>query len=309
MKPSLILIYIILFVTDYLSASTADSMILKKHVEAIISGEGYRNHEDIEALNRTADYIQGEFAKSNTAVSTYDFIVQKNLYKNIITSFGPEDAPRIIIGAHYDVAGNQVGADDNASGVSGLLELARLLSKENHSEWNYRVDLVAYTLEEPPYFRTEYMGSSQHAAYLKANNIPVAGMISIEMIGYYDDKKNSQSYPLGLLKLFYGNRGDFITIVRKWNDGKFCRSFTRGFKNEIAIKTKVFKGPKWLPGIDFSDHLNYWKYDWDALMITDTAFYRNHNYHLVSDTADKLDYARMANVVNSIFNALSQMVS
>lgn len=309
MKPTLILIYITLFIIDYSSAYIADSTILKKHVEAIISGEGYRNHTNIEALNRTAGYIQGEFAKSNTAVSTYDFTVQNNLYKNIITSFGPQNAPRIIIGAHYDVAGNQVGADDNASGVSGLLELARLLSKENHSEWNYRVDLVAYTLEEPPYFRTEYMGSSQHAAYLKANNIPVAGMISIEMIGYYDDKKNSQSYPLGLLKLFYGNRGDFITIVRKWNDGKFCRSFTRGFKKERAIKTKVFKGPKWLPGIDFSDHLNYWKYDWDALMITDTAFYRNHNYHLVSDTADKLDYARMANVVNSIFNALSQMVS
>ena len=180
----------------------------------------------------------------------------------------------MVVGAHYDVCGNQPGADDNASGVAGLLELARMLSD---CQLKYRIDLVAFALEEPPYFRSPSMGSYIHAKSLADNQIRVKGMISLEMIGYFTEKKRTQEYPVGILKLFYGNRGNYITVVRKFSDGKFSRRFTRSFR-DAKLPVKSFQGPRFLPGIDYSDHLNYWNHGFSAVMITDTSFYRNKNY-------------------------------
>ena len=133
-------------------------------------------------------------------------------------------------------------------------------------------------------------------------------MVSLEMIGYYDDKKGSQDYPLGIMKLFYGSRGDYITVVRKTFDKRFSRLFTRKFKKGSGVEVKVFKGPKWIPGVDFSDHRNYWHYKWPALMITDGAFYRNKNYHTEDDKPETLDYLRMSSVVNRVYKALTAIV-
>src|SRR5690606_21290977 len=144
---------------------------------------------------------------------------------------------------------------------------------------NYHIELVAFTLEEPPYFRSVGMGSHVHAKKLNEDNRNIYGMISLEMIGYFDNRKNTQSYPLKALSLIYGNRGNFITLVGKMSKGKFARKFNRKFKNQKLIKTKKFSAPASLEGVDFSDHLNYWKFGYSALMITDTAFFRNHNYH------------------------------
>ena len=129
--------------------------------------------------------------------------MERTAIKNIICSINTDKKERIVIGAHYDVCGDQDGADDNASGVAGLLELARLLK---HEKLNYRIDFVAYTLEEPPFFGTENMGSSIHAKYISDNKISLKGMISLEMIGYFNDKPHSQKYPLSFLKWFYGNK-------------------------------------------------------------------------------------------------------
>ena len=228
-------------------------------------------------------------------------------YGNIIASYGAENAPRIIIGAHYDVCDQQPGADDNASGIAALLELSRLLALQQTDKWKYRIDLVAYTLEEPPAFRTKAMGSAVHAQSMLDSNVQVKGMISIEMIGFYRDGKHTQQYPVGLLKWIYGSRGNYITVVKKMKSGKFTRQFTRRFKRGDNIITKVFAAPAWLPGIDFSDHLNYWARGWDAFMLTDTSFYRNKNYHEKSDTPDTLDYSRMSYVVTNMFHALAGM--
>ncbi len=287
----------------------ADSAILKTHVYQITGSKGYRNFYDTNALNITASYIFNELERATgQTIARQSYTVKGKTYSNIIASFGPADAPRIIIGAHYDVCDNQKGADDNASGIAALLELARLLSLEPTTNWKYRIDLVAYTLEEPPSFRTQNMGSAVHAKALSDNNVNVAGMISIEMIGFYKDARHTQHYPVGFLKWFYGSRGNFITVARKLKGGKFTRRFTHRFKHGGNIVTKVFKAPKWLPGIDFSDHLNYWAYGWDALMIIDTAFYRNANYHEATDTPDTLDYARMSYIVTNLYNAISSMV-
>ena len=218
--------------------------------------------------------------------------------------FGNQSAKTIVIGAHYDVCGNQDGADDNASGVVGLLELAKSLKGE---KLNYRIEIVAYTLEEPPYFRTKNMGSFIHAKSLYENKTNVYGMFCLEMIGYFDDSKKSQDYPIGPLSLIYGNRGNYITLVNKFSKGQFSRTFNKQFKNQRLIKTKKFTAPAKMPGIDFSDHLNYWAFDFSALMLTDTAFFRNKNYHENTDTIETLDLLRMSKVIESVYNTIITM--
>lgn len=303
----LFLIAILLVIGTVGKAAIADTTLLYRHVLKITEGPGYRNYQDLAALNRTADYIRTELGRYGSPVEQ-TFSVSGNEYKNIILSFGPVDAPRIVIGAHYDVCNEQAGADDNASGVAGLLELARLLAAGNPDAWKYRIDLVAYTLEEPPFYGTANMGSAVHAKYLYDNKVPVKGMISLEMIGYFRDEKHTQNYPAGILKPFYGSRGNYITLVHKFGGGSFVRQFTRSFRKQDGdVITKVFKGPAWIPGVDFSDHRNYWPYGWPALMITDTAFYRNAGYHEKTDTPDSLDYYRMAAVVTKLYETLKDI--
>jgi Peptidase family M28 len=296
---------IILFACLVLSTnlwSQSDTLLIKNHLTSITKTNKPRNHENLDQLNETADYIYDEFSKYSDSVTFQK--IKNGVFKNVICSFGPMDAKRIIVGAHYDVCGNQEGADDNASGVVALLELARLL---NGKTLNYRIDLVAYSLEEPPFFRSTMMGSYEHAKYLKDNNIDVFGMIAVEMIGYFDDAKGSQDYPIGALSLFYGKRGNYITLVKKLRGGRFVRKMVRKYKRTDAIRTKKFSAPKSLPGIDFSDHLNYWAMGFNAMMITDTAFYRNKNYHEKTDTMETLDLNRMAKVIDGLFASLLQL--
>ncbi len=281
----------------------SDPTIVRKHLEKIVKTKSYRNFENIFALNKVAKYIHSEFSKYADTTYYQKFTVGEEEYKNVISVFGRNNSKTIVIGAHYDVCGNQDGADDNASGVVGLLELARLLEKR---ELKYRIEIVAYTLEEPPFFRTEYMGSYQHAKHLYDNSIDVYGMVCLEMIGYFDETKKSQDYPIGFLSLFYGNKGNYVALVNRIKKGKFARRFTKIFKKRRNIPSKKISGPTVLQGIDFSDHLNYWKFGYSSLMITDTAFYRNKNYHKSTDTIDTLNPEKMAKVID---NTLESIIS
>ncbi|QXU42608.1 M28 family peptidase [Pedobacter sp. D749] len=294
--------FLFIFIVYQGSASAqSDTSLIKTYLKTLTKTPQFRNHTNIDQLNLTADYIKTIFEKSSDSVSVQEYDVDQKIYKNIICSFGTENKKRIIVGAHYDVCGDQEGADDNASGIVGLIELSRLLKGK---KLNYRIDLVAYTLEEPPYFRTEFMGSYIHAKSLKESKAEVFGMISLEMIAYFKDETKSQSYPLGILSVKYGNKGNYITLVKKFGSGEFVNQFSKNFKASKSILTKTFASPTSLPGIDFSDHLNYWKFDYDAMMITDTSFYRNKNYHQKTDTMETLDISRMSKVIDGVYNGL-----
>lgn len=290
----------LLLLTNFIFAQS-DTTLIQNHLKAITKQFGFRNYENLALLNQTADYIHTDFKKHSDSVRFQEFSIGKDVYKNVIVSFGTEHKKRIIIGAHYDVCGDQEGADDNASGIVGLLELARQLKGK---KLNCRIDLVAYTLEEPPYFRTEHMGSYIHAKYLSDNKIDVYGMLSLEMIGFFKDEKNTQEYPAKFLSLIYGKTGNYITLVKKFGPGKFARKFSKRFKRSKKIRTKKFTGPTALPGIDFSDHLNYWKFKYSALMLTDTAFFRNKNYHQKGDKMETLDIKRMAKVIDGVLESV-----
>lgn len=295
---------IALSVSSLCYSQKTDAVQLERHLRALTGTTGFRNYQNTEALGQAVAYIKQEFEKTSGHVSIQSFQAGGKVYHNVICSFDTLHEERIVVGAHYDVCGEQPGADDNASGVSGLLELARMLSSQ---KLNYRIDLVAYALEEPPYFRSASMGSLIHAQSLYKQQTKVKGMISLEMIGYFSDEKNSQHYPLGILKLFYGTRGNFITVVQKFGAGKFARRYTRKMKSQSQLKVKYFKGPAALPGIDFSDHLNYWRFGYSAVMITDTSFYRNSNYHQPTDTIETLSISKMREVVDAVFNALQKI--
>lgn len=288
--------------SDHLIAN--DTISIKRHFLQIINPKKARNHANIEELNRVANYIKGHFLQFADSVYLQSYIVDGKEYKNVVAVFGNQNTSTIVVGAHYDVCGNQDGADDNASGVVGLLEIAEMLYEK---KLKHRIELVAYTLEEPPYFRTENMGSYIHAKSLNDQNREVYGMFCLEMIGYFKDEKKSQRYPIGILSWIYGNQGNYITLVNKLNKGKFSRKFNRAFVRQNNIKIKKFSGPAKLPGIDFSDHLNYWSFGYSALMITDTAFYRNYNYHQKSDKLHTLDLNRMNMVIETVFNSLLDM--
>ena len=280
----------------------SDSILIMQHLKAITKTNGYRNYKNLPLLHQTAEYIFSAFQQYADTVYYQPYQVNGVTYKNVICRLeSANNRPLVVIGAHYDVCGDQEGADDNASGVVGLLELVRILSKEKLS---YPVEIVAYCLEEPPFFRTESMGSYIHAKSLYDAKTPVYGMVALEMIGYFDDRAKSQSYPVKVMKVAYGRTGDFILLAQKIGAGTFVRNFSEGFKNLATIDAKNLKAPSKIEGIDFSDHLNYWKFGYDALMVTNTAFYRNHNYHQISDTMETLDISKMMKVIDTTVSAI-----
>lgn len=305
------LIAVILFLIPAVSSAEVtypdveiDKTYLKKVVSVLSEKIGPRNFDQFAGLEKAAKFIRSEFESQGYDVIRQRYTVygENNAAENIIVRVGPKNAERLVIGAHYDSFSEQPGADDNASGVAGLLELARLL-KNYPGILNRKVELVAFTLEEPPFFRTELMGSYIHAKSLADANAKVYGMIALEMIGYYSGQKDTQKYPLSLMKLFYPDTGNFIAVVSNYSSSSL-KSDVSKYMSKSGVAVETLSAPALLVGIDFSDHLNYWNFDYDAIMVTDTAFYRNKNYHSVGDKMDTLNFDLMAEVVRGIFNTV-----
>jgi Peptidase family M28 len=278
---------------DYGSRPRSDAATLRRHVEFLTTDVRPRGARHVANLDRTATYIARHFGK-NVAIQPY------GQYRNVIARFGPATGDALIVGAHYDAFAETAdlpGADDNASGTAGLLELARLLGATKNLP--RPVILVAYSTEEPPYYGSETMGSAVHAASLDPNG--VEGMICLEMIGYF---RGTQTWPNFLFELLYPDRADFIAVGGGWDDRALVRRVKRGIRGAGGVAVYSFTGPR--PSLDGSDHRNYWRRGMRAVLVTDTAFLRNPNYHTANDTAATLDYERMASVVDGVFNAVSR---
>ena len=254
-------------------------------------------------LDAAADYIAAHLAEAGARVTAQAYAVEgAGHYRNVIGWFGPASGDRVIVGAHYDAAGPFPGADDNASGVAGLLELASMLG--GNRTLTARVDLVAFTLEEPPYYDTEWMGSVLHAASLRGDGVAVRAMLALEMIGCFSDAPGSQALPNPLLRLVYPSKGDFVAVVGRLGEARLLRTVKRAMRDGADLPVYSMTGPEWVPGVDFSDHRSYWRHGYPAVMITDTAFYRNPRYHTAADTPATLDYHRMADVVAGVHRAV-----
>ncbi len=284
---------------DFAPAPVADSGRLEADVRYLAGIGPARSSRQRGSLDRAANYIAESFALAGCEPTTREYRVDHVEYRNVICSLGPRDAPRLVIGAHYDVYEGQ-GADDNASGVAALIELARMIGAEKPA-LEHRLDLVAFTLEEPPHFRSENMGSYVHARDIVEEGAELKLMISVEMIGFYSDEPGSQEYPMGFLEWLYPDKADFIGVV----GGLFDRSSVARVKGLMAVSDELpvysINAPALVTGVDFSDHWSFWQNGLPALMVTDTAFLRNPNYHEPTDTPDTLDYRRMALAVDGLY--------
>lgn len=129
-------------------------------------------------------------------------------------------------------------------------------------------------------------------------------MICLEMIGVYFDAPDTQDYPVFFLEWFYGNKGNFITVVQKFFNGSFGESIRKQMKKEPVIPVKSFTAPSWAAGIGLSDHVNYWDFGYSAVMITNTAFYRNKRYHTEGDKLEKLDVQKISLVIDQLYRTL-----
>ena len=288
------------------SGISADGSRLRSDVETLTGLPGFRCFERPFDLDRAAEWVRSRLEESGLPVEKQEFAVGNRWFRNFTARYGPEDAPILVVGAHYDVCGEQPGADDNASAVAGLLELARLLGR-HQPEVDYRIELALWPLEEPPNFRTESMGSAVYAKSLAERGVALRGMICLEMLGFFSDRPGSQTYPVPGMGLLYPSRGNFIAVVGNGTSWGFTREVKARMAGAAGLPVKSINAPALLPGVDFSDHYNFWKHGWDAVMITDTAFYRNPNYHQITDTPDTLDYERMAHVVTGIYAAMTTL--
>lgn len=234
------------------------------------------------------------------------FKVDGRTYKNVVALFKGSSAERIVVGAHYDVCGDQPGADDNASGVAGLLETARLLH-EQKPKLQHDVELVAYCLEEPPYFASEDMGSAVHARKLHEQKVKVRAMICYEMIGYFSDEPDSQKFPDPELARLYPHTGNFIVVVGKTGQEAYTQQMRDLMRQHTDIDVQSVNLPAGFGLVGLSDHRNYWTYDINAIMINDSSFLRNPHYNQTSDTIDTLDFDRMAAVVQGVYGALIRL--
>jgi len=265
---------------------------------------GPRDAGHPENLDRTATYIRERLEPFAETVKEQPYAADGLSVRNVSALLGPDTKERIVVGAHYDVAGPYPGADDNASGVAGVLELARILEGEDLA---MQLELVSWPLEEPPYFYTRKMGSFVHARSLRDRGIRVRAMLALEMIGYFSDEPGSQRYPLFLLRPFYPSTGDYIAVVGKLFQRDLVRTIHEAMKVASPLPVESINAPRLLPGVALSDHINYWWAGFPAAMITDTAMYRNPNYHTPRDLPGTLDYERMAQVVDGVKGAIGAL--
>jgi len=289
----------VLMASKPVPAPRANAARLEADVHWLAGSAAGRVAHDAGALDAAAAWIGESFRAAGCAPAEQTFEVGGDIYRNVVCPLGPRDGPRLVVGAHYDVL-ESPGADDNASGVAALLELARLIEAAR-PDLKHRLDLVAFALEEAPHFKTPTMGSHVYARRLREDGASVKLAVSVEMIGYYSDVPGSQLFPVGALRWLYPDRGDFIAVVGRTFDRSPVARVKDLMRVDDAMPVYSINAPAALPGVDFSDHWSFWQHGQTAVMVTDTAFLRNPNYHGTGDTADTLDYRRMALVVDGLY--------
>jgi Peptidase family M28 len=271
---------------------------LSAHVKYLSETVGERSLSRPGSLQAATDYLRDTLTQAGYAATEQMYSVEGYVVSNIEVSLAGSDnaSGSVIVGAHYDSVAGTVGADDNATGVAGVLELARLLQG---SKLRRTVRFVFFVNEEPPYFRTDTMGSLVYARQLQRDRIPVSTMISLEMIGFYSDTPGSQKYPPGL-SLFYPSHGDFIAFVGNQESRGLVRRSIRSFRESVNFRSEGVAAPGDWPGVGWSDHWSFWQQQYPAIMITDTAMFRYPYYHTPLDTANRVDFARMARVIGGV---------
>lgn len=285
------------------AAPLADA--LRQHVHALAGTIGERNVFRPQALAAAEDYIAGAWRARGHAVGLQRYTARGVDCANVELALRGAARPGeiVVVGAHYDSVDGSPGADDNASAVAVLLELARMLAARPLAR---TVKLVAFVNEEPPFFFWGQMGSGVYAKAARARGDDIRLMCSLEMLGCYSDAPGSQRYP-PLLRHFYPDRGNFVAFVSNLRSRRALKAAVAAFRASSGFPCESAALPAWIPGVGWSDQLSFWRAGYPAIMVTDTAFHRYPYYHTASDTPEKLDYARMAQVAEGLAGAFARL--
>ncbi len=262
------------------------------HLQYLSGQLGDRSIYRPASLKAAEDYVFQNFAKMGYTPRRQSFIYQRLEVSNIIA--GEEAAGGYyLLGAHVDTVAGTPGADDNASGVAVLLEVARLARKTTPPRpWAF----IGFTCEEPPAFFTPYMGSRVYAREARKAGRKILGALVLEMVGYYRQEPGSQSIPLPLRLMGYPTTGNFLGLVSDRRSKALMARLDRVLKSTGRLPTATlaaFWSGHLVPEVRLSDHANFWDEGYPAVMLTDTAFLRNPNYHGPGDTLEKLDLEAM----------------
>ncbi|MGI9497308.1 MAG: M28 family peptidase [Mariniblastus sp.] len=277
---------------------------LYQHVEFLTQLRPFRNYLNLDSLEKVCDYLKAEFEKYGLVPSEQKFIVRGQEYKNILATYNADQSQsqrRLIVGAHYDVCGDQPGADDNASAVAGLLEIARMVA-EAQPKVDYRIDFVAYCLEEPPFFATPEMGSYIHAESVAEFKDDIIGLINFEMIGYFHE--GPQDYPIPGMEAVYPSQANFVVVVGLQEYHEFNQRVYDLMQEGAGIDVQLIDDPRIENLAGLSDQRSYWEFGIPALMVNDTSYIRNQNYHQMSDDIDTLCFDSMQEVVTATYKAV-----
>lgn len=290
-----------------LNSTEQESLVqLEFHIKSLASDARGRNHHSGNTLIPAKTYITEQFQSAGYEVLFQEYLFANITYANIeVELLGNEHPDEIIvIGAHYDSVIHSPGANDNASGVAAVLEIARLLKRQPLSR---TVRLVAFVNEEPPFFQTEAMGSFVYAKRSATRKENIVAMFTLETIGYFSDEPGSQTYP-PLVSHFYPDSGNFIAFVSNLSSHQLLQQSIRIFKEQATIPAEAAALPAVIPGVDWSDQWSFWQCGYPGIMITDTAIYRYPYYHTPEDTPDKIDYENMTRVVIGVHKMIERLL-
>ena len=276
---------------------------LYRHIDFLSAKVGERHLWKKGSLDMAADYIHEALSGAGYSVARQTFTAYGQAVYNLIAERSGAGEDVIVIGAHYDTVPGSPGADDNASGVAGMLELARLCKNDAPRK---NLIFAAFVNEEPPCFGSDNMGSMRYAKHLRESNAAIEFMISLEMIGHFN-RDETQRYPFSAMNFFYPKTADFLAVIGDFNSSKYVSLVKRKLRRNADIKVRSLIAPAQVAGISHSDNSSFWRYGFKAVMVTDTAYFRNRNYHQETDTIDSLNFNEMAKVVKGLHRALSEI--
>jgi hypothetical protein len=278
---------------------------LKQHISVLAEKIGERNIWKYSNLKASAEYIKNVMEELGYKINKQEYVAEDLYVENIEWELTGVHHPReiILVGAHYDSVLGSPGANDNASGVAAVLEIARLLKTQTLAR---TVRFVTFVNEEPPFFQTDKMGSRVYASRSRQRGEKIVAMLSLETIGCYCNEKGSQRYPFPF-SFFYPDTGNFIGFVGNISSRALVRKAIEIFRSNTAFPSEGIAAPGWITGIDWSDHWSFWEEGYPAFMITDTALYRYQYYHSHQDVPEKIDYQRTARVVVGISQVIHEL--
>lgn len=292
-------------------AETRIAENLRADVRALAGTVGERNMATPVSMTASVEWLERRFAAAGYRVERHEYDLRHTHFAgqtavNLAVEVPGTDRPHeiVVIGAHYDTVEGSPGANDNASGVAVLLALSQWFHDRSQPR---TLRFVAFANEEPPYFLTPDQGSYAYAARCREHGERIVAMMSLDGLGYYSNEPGSQQFPFAGATLLYPDRGDFLGFVTRLDDARLLRRAIGAFRETATIPSEGIALPSGVPGVSWSDHWSFWQHGYPAFFITDTLPFRYPHYHLSSDTADRLDYARMARVVKGLHAVVDKL--